>query len=248
MTTRINEAGPLPLVESTRTAPRITPAASEPFRSVMQAGARAVVEGAESAVLQLPGGPVLAAAFRSPPYGTTSAALGVSPQVSDTAFRLMDNEVSEAIGTARGPVFITVVEKKEPYVPMLDEVKERVRDEVQTEVAASKHASKRGADGRRTANKVLVIISMLFRYASRHDLTSKNPASHVARLKPAQGAGRHELIDAIASRQRGDGKTMQEKLANELMDAANLRGGAVKKREDTHRMAEANKAFAHYRW
>ena len=50
------------------------------------------------------------------------------------------------------------------------------------------------------------------------------------------------------SRSRGDGKTMEEKLANELMDAANLRGGAVKKREDTHRMAEANKAFAHYRW
>jgi len=50
------------------------------------------------------------------------------------------------------------------------------------------------------------------------------------------------------SRSRGDGKTMQEKLANELLDAANLRGGAVKKREDTHRMAEANKAFAHYRW
>jgi small subunit ribosomal protein S7 len=50
------------------------------------------------------------------------------------------------------------------------------------------------------------------------------------------------------SRSRGDGKTMEEKLANELLDAANLRGGAVKKREDTHRMAEANKAFAHYRW
>ena len=50
------------------------------------------------------------------------------------------------------------------------------------------------------------------------------------------------------SRSRGDGKTMKEKLANELMDAANLRGGAVKKREDVHRMAEANKAFAHYRW
>ncbi len=43
-------------------------------------------------------------------------------------------------------------------------------------------------------------------------------------------------------------KTMIEKLAAELMDAANHRGGAVKKREDTHRMAEANKAFAHYRW
>ncbi len=50
------------------------------------------------------------------------------------------------------------------------------------------------------------------------------------------------------ARTRGDGKTMQEKLAMEFMDAANLRGGAVKKREDTHRMAEANKAFAHYRW
>ena len=50
------------------------------------------------------------------------------------------------------------------------------------------------------------------------------------------------------SRSRGDGKTMEEKLANEFMDAANMRGGAVKKREDTHRMAEANKAFAHYRW
>src|SRR6267154_2641114 len=43
-------------------------------------------------------------------------------------------------------------------------------------------------------------------------------------------------------------KPMQEKLANEFMDASNLRGGAVKKREDVHRMAEANKAFAHYRW
>jgi small subunit ribosomal protein S7 len=50
------------------------------------------------------------------------------------------------------------------------------------------------------------------------------------------------------ARDRGDGKTMEEKLANELLDASNLRGGAVKKREDTHRMAEANKAFAHYRW
>ena len=43
-------------------------------------------------------------------------------------------------------------------------------------------------------------------------------------------------------------RTMVLKLANELMDAANLRGGAVKKKEDTHKMAEANKAFAHYRW
>jgi small subunit ribosomal protein S7 len=53
------------------------------------------------------------------------------------------------------------------------------------------------------------------------------------------------LIDY--SRRRG-GKTMREKLAAELIEASHNRGGAVKKREDTHRMAEANKAFSHYRW
>jgi small subunit ribosomal protein S7 len=49
------------------------------------------------------------------------------------------------------------------------------------------------------------------------------------------------------SRGRGE-KTMQERLAGELVDAANNRGSSVKKKEDVHRMAEANKAFAHYRW
>jgi len=50
-----------------------------------------------------------------------------------------------------------------------------------------------------------------------------------------------------ASRARSE-KSMAQRLANELMDAADNRGAAVKKREDTHRMAEANRAFAHYRW
>ena len=49
------------------------------------------------------------------------------------------------------------------------------------------------------------------------------------------------------SRERSE-KTMKERLANELMDALNGTGGACKKREDTHKMAEANRAFAHYRW
>ena len=49
------------------------------------------------------------------------------------------------------------------------------------------------------------------------------------------------------ARKRGE-KTMDLRLANEIMDAANNTGGAVKKKEETHRMAEANKAFAHYRW
>ncbi len=51
----------------------------------------------------------------------------------------------------------------------------------------------------------------------------------------------------LYSRKRGE-KTMEEKLANELLDASNNTGSSVKKKEDMHKMAEANKAFAHYRW
>ncbi|MBI3735087.1 hypothetical protein HY256_01050 [Candidatus Sumerlaeota bacterium] len=51
----------------------------------------------------------------------------------------------------------------------------------------------------------------------------------------------------LAARERGE-KTMIDRLANEILDAYNNTGTAIKKREDTHRMAEANKAFAHYRW
>jgi small subunit ribosomal protein S7 len=65
---------------------------------------------------------------------------------------------------------------------------------------------------------------------------------------------RHDRRQALAIRwlltaARGrNEKTMVEKLSGELLDAANNRGNAVKKREDTHRMAEANRAFSHYRW
>jgi len=52
----------------------------------------------------------------------------------------------------------------------------------------------------------------------------------------------------IAQARSRSEKTMRDRLAGEFLDAANARGAAVKKREDTHRMAEANKAFAHYRW
>ncbi len=60
-----------------------------------------------------------------------------------------------------------------------------------------------------------------------------------------QALGMRWLV--IYARDRGE-KTMVEKLAGEILDASNNRGNAVKKREDTHKMAEANKAFAHYRW
>ena len=52
----------------------------------------------------------------------------------------------------------------------------------------------------------------------------------------------------IQSAKGRHGKGMQERLAQELMEASRKQGAAVKKKEDTHRMAEANKAFAHYRW
>ena len=52
---------------------------------------------------------------------------------------------------------------------------------------------------------------------------------------------------STAARARND-KTMVDRLSAELLDASNNRGAAVKKREDTHRMAEANRAFSHYRW
>lgn len=61
-----------------------------------------------------------------------------------------------------------------------------------------------------------------------------------------QTLGLRWLVDY--ARKRGDKRTMVEKLAAEIMDAANNVGGAVKKKEDTHKMAEANRAFAHYRW
>ena len=65
------------------------------------------------------------------------------------------------------------------------------------------------------------------------------------RAERAQALAIRWLIDS--SRKRGE-NTMVDRLSGELMDAANNRGNAVKKREDTHKMAEANRAFSHYRW
>ena len=65
------------------------------------------------------------------------------------------------------------------------------------------------------------------------------------RAERAQALAIRWLIDS--SRKRGE-NTMVDRLSGELMDAVNSRGAAVKKKEDTHRMAEANKAFSHYRW
>ena len=66
-------------------------------------------------------------------------------------------------------------------------------------------------------------------------------------VRPARRASLAMRWLVVNARGRNE-KTMVERLAGELIDAANNRGAAIKKKEDTHRMAEANKAFAHYRW
>ena len=66
------------------------------------------------------------------------------------------------------------------------------------------------------------------------------------RAEPRHGAG--DALGGAARRARAPGKSMEEKLAAELLDAAAERGEAVRKREETHRMADANRAYAHYRW
>ena len=65
------------------------------------------------------------------------------------------------------------------------------------------------------------------------------------RPERAQALALRWLINAARAR---SAKTMVDRLSNEMLDAVNARGAAVKKREDTHRMAEANRAFSHYRW
>jgi small subunit ribosomal protein S7 len=66
-------------------------------------------------------------------------------------------------------------------------------------------------------------------------------------VKSRRVGGATYQVPVLNARARGE-KTMRERLAAEFVDASQLRGGAIKKKDDTHRMAEANKAFAHYRW
>jgi hypothetical protein len=84
MATRINESA-TPNISASHTAARVTPAPSQPFRAVMQAGGSAVMSGAESAVSRLPGGPVLAAAFRSTPHSGVYAPEAMAAGSAGTA-------------------------------------------------------------------------------------------------------------------------------------------------------------------
>lgn len=94
-------------------------------------------------------------------------------------------------------------------------------------------------------NKALENIKPLLEVKSRRVGGSNYQVPIEVKADRSQALGLRWLVNY--ARLRG-GKGMAENLANEIIDASNGTGAAVKKREDTHRMAEANKAFAHYRW
>lgn len=104
---------------------------------------------------------------------------------------------------------------------------------------------KTGNDPMETFNKALENIKPALEVKTRRVGGANYPVPIEVKADRAQALGLRWLVQY--SRLRG-GHSMAENLANEIIDAANGTGASVKKREDTHRMAEANKAFAHYRW
>ncbi len=102
-----------------------------------------------------------------------------------------------------------------------------------------------GSKGLRIFHRVLKKIRPQLEVRSRRVGGATYQVPTEVRAERAQALAMRWIIDA--ARKRGE-HTMMERLAGEIMDAANDRGTAIKKRDDTHKMAEANKAFAHYRW
>lgn len=105
--------------------------------------------------------------------------------------------------------------------------------------------SKSGEKGIDVFNKAMENVKPVMEVKSRRVGGATYQVPIEVRPKRQQSLGIRWLIDA--SRKRNE-RTMIEKLSNELMDAATNKGSAFKKKEDTYKMAEANKAFAHYRW
>ncbi|MCW8855282.1 MAG: 30S ribosomal protein S7 [Gammaproteobacteria bacterium] len=105
--------------------------------------------------------------------------------------------------------------------------------------------SEKGGDAMDVLDKALENVSPMVEVKSRRVGGATYQVPVEVRAARRQALAMRWIIEA--ARKRGE-KSMSLKLAGELSDASEQRGSAVKKREDTHRMAEANKAFAHYRW
>ena len=106
-------------------------------------------------------------------------------------------------------------------------------------------SEKTGSEPLDTFEKALEAIAPMVEVKSRRVGGATYQVPVEVRSERAQALAIRWLIDS--SRKRGE-TTMVDRLSSELLDAANNRGNAVKKREDTHKMAEANRAFSHYRW
>ncbi|HIP94924.1 MAG TPA: 30S ribosomal protein S7 [Leucothrix sp.] len=112
-------------------------------------------------------------------------------------------------------------------------------------VALDEIAAKKGNDGMEILSTALDNVRPSVEVKSRRVGGATYQVPVEVRASRQNALAMRWLVDA--ARRRGE-KSMALKLAGELMDAAEKRGSAVKKREDTHKMAEANKAFAHFRW
>ena len=112
-------------------------------------------------------------------------------------------------------------------------------------VALDEIAAKKGNDGMEVLDAALDNVRPSVEVKSRRVGGATYQVPVEVRASRQNALAMRWLVDA--ARRRGE-KSMALKLAGELMDAAEKRGSAVKKREDTHKMAEANKAFAHFRW
>ncbi|SBW12878.1 30S ribosomal protein S7 [uncultured Alphaproteobacteria bacterium] len=111
--------------------------------------------------------------------------------------------------------------------------------------ALDRIASKTNGDAVKTFHEALVNVKPAIEVRSRRVGGATYQVPVEVRAERRQALAIRWLIEFARKRSE---TTMVDRLSGELLDAANNRGGAVKKREDTHRMADANKAFSHYRW
>lgn len=127
----------------------------------------------------------------------------------------------------------------------LEIVEEKGKNIADDEGEAAQGSGTGSSKGLRIFHRVLKKVRPQLEVRSRRVGGATYQVPTEVRADRAQALAMRWLIDA--ARKRGE-RTMMERVAGELLDAANDRGAAVKKRDDTHKMAEANKAFAHFRW
>jgi small subunit ribosomal protein S7 len=102
-------------------------------------------------------------------------------------------------------------------------------------------------EGKTRQNPIAVFEQALDNVMPSIEVRSRRVGGATYQVPVEVRTSRRQALGIRAARERTE-KTMTERLSAELLDASNNRGNAVKKREDTHRMAEANRAFSHYRW